>query len=513
MPKSLIDQKWDFANKPVGTGPFVLKEFTRDSRIVLEKNPKYWMPGLPKLDRVVMNIITDRAVQVQGLVSGAIDAVEFVDPVDFPVLKASKDVVIDKSLSSLIMVMAMNCTDPVLSNLKVRQAVNYAVDKQQVLDIAYGGGKVIGTFMDADNAYYKNFTSLYKYNPEKAKALLAEAKIPAGTVFEMVLPSNYDMHVKAGQMYQEMLKKVGLTVNIKLVDWPTWLSDVYSGGKYDFTVISHTGKLDPDGTLGGYGGGKYVKWTSKECLDLINRGEADCRRRRAQAPVRRGHGDHGEGGALRVPRHLVPLQGVPLERVRVPDDPDARHLRFPLDRQAVIRARGRGSLAFTLSVLFLLILGAAALAAPLIAPREPDRPGPGRPLLAAGRRLPAGQRRPGPRHPEPDHLRLTVRAARGHRVGQHRGRARDERGPRRGPRAHGGGQRRHAPHGRPPLVPHGAPGHHGGLVPRLRPAAGDDRHRRHLQPDVRAHRARRDARHQDRGVRGRFPRAGHAPFP
>ena len=90
----------------------------------------------------------------------------------------------------------------------------------------------------------------------------------------MVLPSNYDLHVKAGQMYQEMLTKVGLNVKIKLVDWSTWLSDVYSGGKYDFTVISHTGKLDPDGTLGGYGGGKYVKWMNAGCLDLINRGEA-----------------------------------------------------------------------------------------------------------------------------------------------------------------------------------------------------------------------------------------------
>ncbi|OHD74212.1 MAG: hypothetical protein A2177_11745 [Spirochaetes bacterium RBG_13_68_11] len=271
LPKSLIDQGWDFAAKPVGTGPFVLKEFTRDNRIVLEKNAKYWMAGVPKLDRVVFNIIPDRAVQVQGLVSGAIDAVEFVDPVDFPVLKASKDVVIDQSLSALIMVMAMNCTDPVLSNLKVRQAVNYAINKQQVLDIAYGGGKVIGTFMDAGNDYYKDFTALYPYNPDKAKALLAEAKIPADTVFEMVLPSNYDMHVKAGQMYQEMLSKVGLKVNIKLVDWSTWLADVYSGGKYDFTVISHTGKLDPDGTLGGYGGGKYVKWMDAGCLDLINR--------------------------------------------------------------------------------------------------------------------------------------------------------------------------------------------------------------------------------------------------
>jgi peptide/nickel transport system substrate-binding protein len=271
MPKSLIDQNWDFATKPVGTGPFVLKEFTRDSRIVLEKNAKYWMAGLPKLDRVIFNIIPDRAVQVQGLVSGQIDAVEFVDPVDFPVLQASKDVVIDKSLSALIMVMAMNNTNPELAKLKVRQAVNYAINKQQVLDVAYGGGKVIGTFMDAGNDYYKDFTALYPYNPARAKTLLAEARIPAGTTFTMVLPSNYDMHVKAGQMYQEMLTKVGLKVNIKLVDWSTWLSDVYSGGKYDFTVISHTGKLDPDGTLGGYGGGKYVKWMNANCLDLINR--------------------------------------------------------------------------------------------------------------------------------------------------------------------------------------------------------------------------------------------------
>ena len=205
LPKSLIDSGWDFATKPVGTGPFVLKEFTRDSRIVLEKNPKYWMPGLPKLDRVIMNVIPDRAVQVQGLVSGAIDAVEFVDPADFPVLQASKDVTIDKSMSALILVMAMNCTNPVLANVKVRQAVNYAIDKQKVLDIAYGGGAVIGTFMDATNAYYKDFTSLYPYNPDKAMALLKEANIPAGTSFTMVLPSNYDMHVKAGQLYQEML--------------------------------------------------------------------------------------------------------------------------------------------------------------------------------------------------------------------------------------------------------------------------------------------------------------------
>jgi peptide/nickel transport system substrate-binding protein len=272
LPKSLIDSGNDFATKPVGTGPFALKEFTRDSRIVLVKNTNYWMKDLPKLDQVVMNIIPERAVQVQGLMSGAIDAVEFVDTEDIKLLQASADVQIDKSLSALILVMAMNCTNPVLSNAKVRQAVNYAIDKQKVLDIAYGGGKVIGTFMDADNAYYQDYNGLYPYNPEKAKSLLREAGVTAETSFEMVLPSNYDMHVKAGQLYQEMLTKVGLNVKIKLVDWPTWLSDAYTNAKYDFTVVGHTGKLDPDGTLGKYGDkSRYVRWDNPVCLSFITR--------------------------------------------------------------------------------------------------------------------------------------------------------------------------------------------------------------------------------------------------
>ena len=272
LPKSLIDAGNDFAKKPIGTGPFVLKEWVRDGRIVLEKNRSYWMAGLPKLDRIIVNIIPERAVQVQGLLSGAIDAVEFVDTDDIKLLSSSPEVKVDKSLTALILVMAMNCSNPILADVRVRQAVNYAIDKQQVLDVAYGGGSVIGTFMDAGNAYYKDFTSLYPYNPEKARALLKEAGVPADASFTMVLPSNYDMHVKAGQLYQEMLSKVGLHVTIKMIDWPTWLSDAYTNAKYDFTVVGHTGKLDPEGTLGGYGNkGRYVRWENAQTADLIVR--------------------------------------------------------------------------------------------------------------------------------------------------------------------------------------------------------------------------------------------------
>lgn len=141
LPKKLIDGGHDFGAKPVGTGPYSLKEWIRDSRIVLEKNEHYWMKGHPKLDKIIMHIITERAVQIQGLISGQIDISYIIAKDDMPVLQSSKDVKIEKSLSALILVMPMNCSNPILKDIRVRQAITHAIDKQKVLNIAYGRTK------------------------------------------------------------------------------------------------------------------------------------------------------------------------------------------------------------------------------------------------------------------------------------------------------------------------------------------------------------------------------------
>ncbi len=271
LPKRLIESGHDFSAKPIGTGPFMLTEWVRDGKIVLGKNKNYWMKDLPKLDRVIMHIIPERAVQVQGLISGQIDVSYIIDQEDVSLLSSSPEVEIKKNLTSLIMVMPMNCSRPPLDDLRVRQAINHAIDKQKVLDVAYGGGEPVGTFMDYSNAYYKDFTQLYPYDPEKAKALLAQAGVGKDTVLEMFLPQNYPPHVKAGEIYQDMLTKVGLNVKIKLVDWSTWIGDVYRQAKFDFTAIGHTGKLDPHGTLADYGvkEKRYVRWDNPKAAELI----------------------------------------------------------------------------------------------------------------------------------------------------------------------------------------------------------------------------------------------------
>ncbi|MHB0854230.1 MAG: ABC transporter substrate-binding protein [Rectinema subterraneum] len=273
LPSGLIASGHNFGAEPVGTGPFKFEKWIRDNKITMVRNDTYWMKGLPKLAKVEFQIIPERAVQVQGLSAGVIDAVEFIDPEDLPLFSSNPKVSIKRDLTSLIMVMAMNCSREPLNDLRVRQAVNYAIDKQVVLDVAYGGGKVGSTFLDTGNAYYTDFSYLYPYNPDKARQLLKAAGVDTRE-FTITVPQNYPLHVKAAELIQQMLEKVGMHVKLQLVDWSTWLSSVYNGGNYDFTVIGHTGKLDPDGTLAGYGTGKYVKWINATAAQKIKEAAA-----------------------------------------------------------------------------------------------------------------------------------------------------------------------------------------------------------------------------------------------
>lgn len=275
LPKSLIDSGHDFSSKPVGTGPFVFKEWIRDSRVVLDRNPAYWMRGLPKSGGVTFQIIPERSVQVQGLMTGAVDVVDGVEGPDLDLLARSKSVRVEAAPGTMVLVLAMNTARPALADVRVRQAVSMAIDKARVLDYAYGGGVPVGSFMDASDPYYTDYSRVLPFDRDRAKALLAEAGWNPDTVLDLVLPQNYDAHVKAGQLYQEMLSLVGIKAKIRLVDWPTWLADAYRGGKYDLTVIGHTGKLDPDGRLGGYGTEKtYVRWVNAEVDALIARARA-----------------------------------------------------------------------------------------------------------------------------------------------------------------------------------------------------------------------------------------------
>jgi len=278
LPKSLIDKGWDFANKPVGTGPFAFKGWARDSKIELIRNDKYWIKGQPKLPAITFYVIPEAAVYVQGLLTGSIDLVDGVADSDLDALAKGKNLQVKPLLTSIVNVIAINTSRPALKDVKVRQALSWAIDRQTALAVAYGkGSKETGTFHEPGDPYYKDFTGLYGFDTAKARALLQEAGFDFNQTLDLVVSSLFPAHVKATQIFQQNLAAAGVKTKIRVVEWSTWISDVYKGANYDLTVIGHTGKLDPSGRLISplYGtDATYVKWVNPTVADLIVKASA-----------------------------------------------------------------------------------------------------------------------------------------------------------------------------------------------------------------------------------------------
>lgn len=268
LPAELIESGHDFGSHPLGTGPFRFDRWVRDSEIALVRNDEYWQDDRPHLDEVRFRIITEQAVMAQALLTGRIHVADIVVEPELSVLRDSPDVRIYESSSALVMVLAINTRRDPLNRLDVRRGINAAINKQAVMDTAYAGGEVVGTFMDVGNPFYVDFTDLHPYDPAFARSVAESMETPRELV--ITLPQNFEPHVRAGEMYHEMLRQAGFSVRTQLVDWSTWLSDVYQGAQFDLTVIGHTGKLDPHGRLARFGtAATYVGWEDPPTAEAI----------------------------------------------------------------------------------------------------------------------------------------------------------------------------------------------------------------------------------------------------
>lgn len=276
LPSEKVAANWDFATKPVGTGPFILQDWKRDNSLTLIRNPNYFQ-GAPKVAGVKVNFVTDPAVRLQGLLSGTFDGLGSVSTTDIRTLR-DRGFNVTSLPSATVLVMAINNRRPLLQKPEVRRALAQAIDRQTILDVAYGGGKMVGTFMDPLSPYYRDYSKQYPYNPAAAKAALKRAGVPANWTLDMAVPQNYAAHVQAGEMMQAMLAKVGVRVKLRPVEWGVWLSEVYGGKRnFDLTVIGHTGKLDPHGRLNGFDkpDTNYIGYNNPKVGEWINQAAAE----------------------------------------------------------------------------------------------------------------------------------------------------------------------------------------------------------------------------------------------
>ncbi len=227
----------DLQNNPVGTGPYKFVSRSLQENVILERFDAYW--GEPAhIKDITLKVIADADSIVMNLEGGAVDLVARVSTAQAAELSDSFEVI--EGTMNLVQAVYLNNQVAPFDNEKVRQALCYAVNKQEILDfVSDGKGTPVGSSMfPAFGKYYiEELNDTYSTDIEKAKALLAEAGYADGFSFTMKVPSNYQQHIDTAQVVAEQLKQIGVTANIELIEWETWLSDVYQGRDFEATLV------------------------------------------------------------------------------------------------------------------------------------------------------------------------------------------------------------------------------------------------------------------------------------
>jgi peptide/nickel transport system substrate-binding protein len=231
---------------PVGTGSFKFVEWVRGDHITLAKFENYHRKGIPYLDKVTFKFIGDPSAQIASLKAGDIDAIAYdVSPENALLLeKDPKFKVLDGYTTTKVILSTNNSRKP-FTDVRVRRAMAYAIDRNALIKGAMSGfGVPIGSHMDPGNPYYIDLTSVYPYNPQKAKELLNEAGYPNGFEAVLKLPERYAYARRTGEIVADMLSQVGIKLKIELIEWGQWIDRVFKNADYDLTVIGHAEPFD-----------------------------------------------------------------------------------------------------------------------------------------------------------------------------------------------------------------------------------------------------------------------------
>ena len=221
---------------PVGTGPFRFLSYTPQNSMVMERFDGYWGKAA-HLETVTFKIITDVNTLIMGLNGGTLDMV-----IHLPNTYAgqlSGDFTVLNDTMKLVQALYINNQVKPFDDVRVRQAMYYAINVQEVIDfVCDGAGVPTGTSMyPAFTKYFlPELAENYPQDLNRAKQLLTEAGYPNGFDMTITVPSNYAQHVDTGLVLAQQLSATGIRAEVQEVTWETWVSDVYRGRNFQATV-------------------------------------------------------------------------------------------------------------------------------------------------------------------------------------------------------------------------------------------------------------------------------------
>ncbi|MGW0804827.1 ABC transporter substrate-binding protein [Nonomuraea sp. NPDC002799] len=247
-PASLTDPK-AASLKPVGTGPFIFKEYVPDNRMVVTRNPRYWRSGLPYLDEVEFRILPDSQTRSQTLEAGGVDAIGTSRDEDLTKFGAQKDaysVHRAQGMSVPEYMFMLNTAVAPLDDVRVRKALAYATDRETVIKTLRGGlTEPADGPWSKDSKWYAE-GGYPAYDAAKAAALVKEVEAEKGPIrFELI--STPDPNTMQGvELAQDMWRKAGIEVSIKQADQADLINRAVTGN-YAATVWTQFSTPDPDG--------------------------------------------------------------------------------------------------------------------------------------------------------------------------------------------------------------------------------------------------------------------------
>jgi peptide/nickel transport system substrate-binding protein len=265
LPKHLLEGKdittSPLARHPIGTGPYIFKEWVPGQKIVLISNPDYF-EGRPYIDGSIMRIIPDTATMFLELRANGIDRMNLT-PLQFT--RQTENNLFRKNfnkyryLSFSYTYLGYNLKNPLFTDKRVRQAIAYGINKDEIIQ-----GVLLGLGKPATGPYkpgtwvYNPHVKVYPYDPQKAKELLADAgwKDNDGDgildnngqpfVFEIITNQGNEIRAKCAEIIQRRLAEIGIKVKIRVLEWAAFVNDFINKRRFDVTILGWSIPLDPD---------------------------------------------------------------------------------------------------------------------------------------------------------------------------------------------------------------------------------------------------------------------------
>ena len=231
---------------PIGTGPYKFVEWVKDDHITLERWDKYWRPGRPYVDKIVFYAPADDTVRLTGLQTNRYDWIETVPPQRIPELERTRGIASSPGKPYFPFFLMLNASRPPLNDKKLRQAIAWALDRNEIVKLVYYSSHV-PTAEPTPAGPWATGENLHKAGPDlaRAKQLLAEAGAGAGLKLTYMVKSQVPVLVKTGEILREQLKKIGIELEVQPLESGQYFEGLV-GKKFDIAAAWWSVTVDPD---------------------------------------------------------------------------------------------------------------------------------------------------------------------------------------------------------------------------------------------------------------------------